>query len=192
MKFDVHQLDAEMLRDLVWAEARRRYLAGEAGTAVCADMGLSVATFRARARRDGWRLCDRLTADEARGRQGWRASAMRETSLSLDQTAGAAPETAEPLTEAEAKALEAEAAAFSRKAAKLVRAGRLEAGEAALREAERRRRIVRRLQAWAELDADRRLRVEEMSDGALAAYLRGEVLGVAGAGGSVEGGAEEV
>ncbi len=177
MKLDLAKLDPDLLRDLVWAEAKRRYLAGETGEAVCRDMGLKTTTFRRRARDEGWRLCDRLTADEARGGKDWRADAMRETPLAEDPQAATGPEPPAPLSAAETQALEAEALAFSRKAAKLVRAGRLEAGETALKEAERRTRIVRRLKAWAETDAATPARIEEMSDADLRAHLERVILG---------------
>ncbi|WP_122465397.1 hypothetical protein [Brevundimonas lutea] len=41
-----------------WDRVRDRYLGGEPAWSVCADYRLALSTFRARARREGWRRCD--------------------------------------------------------------------------------------------------------------------------------------
>lgn len=44
--------------EAVWNRARDAYLAGETAAGVCARFGLGLSTFRARARRCGWRRAD--------------------------------------------------------------------------------------------------------------------------------------
>ena len=44
--------------DAVWAHAQEAYRCGASGPDVCAHYGLSLSTFRARARREGWRRGD--------------------------------------------------------------------------------------------------------------------------------------
>ncbi|GLK47546.1 hypothetical protein GCM10017620_05190 [Brevundimonas intermedia] len=47
----------------VWAAARADYLAGAPAAEVCERHGLSLSTFRWRARTEAWRLCDQTKGD---------------------------------------------------------------------------------------------------------------------------------
>ncbi len=51
--------------EAVWNRARDACLAGETAAGVCVRFGLGLSTFRARARRCGWRRADQLDPDSA-------------------------------------------------------------------------------------------------------------------------------